>query len=95
MLTGAAWRPRHRSDLNALKSVSLSISFPASTPPRSSLCRLLPWESIVTIAGKITNVEVPHRFGRAELEQRHAGHALDAARVELGRAADGVQVDGA
>ena len=50
---------------------------------------------MVTIAGKSRHVEVPHRLGRAELHQRHAGHALDAARVELRRAADGVEIDGA
>ena len=37
-----------------------------------SLCRQLPCASIVTIAGKSFDAQVPHRFGRAELQQRHA-----------------------
>jgi hypothetical protein len=43
----------------------------------------------------LDELEVPHRLGRAELEQRHAVHPFDAARVELRGAADRVQVDGA
>ena len=44
----------------------------------TSRCRLLPWASIVTMAGKSSTVEVPHRLGHAELQQRHAVHLLDA-----------------
>ena len=44
--------------------------------------------------GEIADVEVPHRFGRPELHQRDAVDAIDAARVELRRAADGIEVDG-
>ena len=37
--------------------------------------------------------EVPHSFGNAEFEQVHAQDFVDAARVELGGSADGVEVD--
>src|SRR4051812_48188085 len=42
--------------------------------------------------GEILHGEMPHRFGRAELEQRHVVYLLDRARVELRGAADGVEV---
>src|SRR5471032_2161351 len=38
---------------------------------------------------------MPHRFGRAELQQRDVVYPFDGASVELRRAADGVQIDGA
>src|SRR4029078_7618480 len=44
---------------------------------------------------EVFHFELPHRLRRAELEQRDAIHFPDRARVELRRAADGVQVDGA
>src|SRR5438445_9817857 len=43
---------------------------------------------------KIADGEMPHGFGRAEVEQRHAVDAGDRPRVELRRAADRVQVYG-
>src|SRR5947209_4548542 len=44
--------------------------------------------------GKVFHGEMPHRFGRAELQQRHAVDARDRARVELRRPADRVEVNG-
>src|SRR5690349_18468209 len=44
---------------------------------------------------EVLDRQVPHRFGRAELHQRDAVDLLDRARVELRRAADGVQIHGA
>src|SRR3954470_9065570 len=44
---------------------------------------------------EIFDAQVPHRFGRTEFHQRHAVHRLYRARVELRRAADGVEVHGA
>ena len=44
---------------------------------------------------KILHGQMPHGFGRAELEERHAVDFLDGPRVELRGAADGVEIDGA
>src|SRR5687767_8227485 len=42
--------------------------------------------------GEITDLEMPHGFGRAELGQRYTVHAFDAAGIELRGAADAVQI---
>ena len=49
-------------------------SFPDASS--TSLCRLFPCASMVTMAGKSTDVEVPHRFRRPELHQRDTVDAL-------------------
>src|SRR6185503_9253986 len=43
--------------------------------------------------GKGFDREMPHRFGRSEVEERDAVDALDRPRVELRGAADGVEID--
>ena len=69
----------------------VSRTFPDASS--TSLCRLVAVRVHGDDRREIADVEVPHRLGRAELHQRHAVDALDAARVELRRAADRVQVD--
>ena len=50
---------------------------------------------MVTMATKSSDLQMPHGFRDAELEQVDAHHLLDGAGIELRRAADAVQVDGA
>ena len=42
---------------------------------------------------EIVHVEFPHGFGDAEIEQAHAQHLVDGARVILRRAADAVEIN--
>src|SRR4029078_13151675 len=42
---------------------------------------------------KVADFQVPHRFRGSELHERHTGDAIDAAGIELRRAADTVQVN--
>ena len=58
-----------------------------------SLCRLLPCASIVTMAGKSSTVRCHIASGVPNSSSDTSSTLLDGARVELRRAADGVQVD--
>src|SRR5205823_10808124 len=44
---------------------------------------------------EVANMQMPHRFRNTELQQVNTQNLVDCARVELGRAADGVEIDSA
>ena len=105
LIIAAAWgwfnRSSPRDPRNLLNRLNLPVRR-RSSPSRFQLAAGLRFDLRVQAVAvrvhrddrrEIADVEVPHGFGRAELEQRDVDHALDAAGVELRRAADGVEVD--
>ena len=84
-------RPRRRSRSASLTPSSLQL------PSPDSCFQILVQAVSVRVhrddGGEIAHPQVPHGFGRAELGERHAVRALDAACVVLRGSADGVQVN--
>ncbi len=78
---------------------SLAAQAPTNCASRSaerasiSACRLLPWASIVTTAGKSFDLDDPHRLGDAEVELVDAQDARHGLGDQRRRTADGVQVN--